>query len=420
MIANKEGGGSRRASGLFTPRWITGPDPATSDQIHAAIGATRDWLLDQQADDGHWVGELEGDTILESEYVLMMAYLGRHGDEVCVKACRYLLGQERPEGGWAIYPGGPFDLGATVKAYFALKLVGYPTDDPVMVRNREAILAAGGAHFCNSFTRFYLALLGQIDYEDTPSVPPELLFLPRWFMLSLSRMSSWTRTIVVPLSIISALKPVEPISPELGIAELFRDDLAKPSRRTKRLVSWENLFLGLDWAFKRAERWVPKSWRKPGVRAAHRWMLDHFENTDGLGAIFPPMIYSVIALRCLGYEPNHPAVRWAMRQLDDLLIEEDGAVRVQPCVSPVSRIPATRRSPWPTATSPPTIRALPGRSAGSWSGRSGSEETGSTGASASSRRAGRSSSATSSIPTSTTRRWSCWPSSGPAWSTAPR
>lgn len=335
MIANKEGGASRRASGLFTPRWITGPDPATDEQIRAAIGATRDWLLDQQADDGHWVGELEGDTILESEYVLMMAYLGRHGDEVCVKACRYLLDQERPEGGWSIYPGGPFDLGATVKAYFALKLVGYPADDPVMVRNREAILAAGGAHFCNSFTRFYLALLGQIDYEDTPSVPPELLFLPRWFMLSLSRMSSWTRTIVVPLSIISALKPVKEVPASLGIAELFRHDLPRPSRRTKRLVSWENLFLGLDCAFKRAEKLVPKSWRKPGVRAAHRWMVDHFENSDGLGAIFPPMIYSVIALRSLGYEPNHPAVAWAMRQLDDLLIEEDGAVRVQPCVSPI-------------------------------------------------------------------------------------
>ncbi len=335
MIANKEGGASRRASGLFTPRWITGPDPATTDQIHAAIGATRDWLLDQQQEDGHWVGELEGDTILESEYVLMMAYLGRHGEEVCVKACRYLLGQERPEGGWAIYPGGPFDLGATVKAYFALKLVGYPTDDPVMVRNREAILAAGGAHHCNSFTRFYLALLGQIGYEDTPSVPPEILFLPRWFMLSLSRMSSWTRTIVVPLSIISALKPVKELPGDLGIAELFRHDLPKPSRRTRRLVSWANLFLGLDYAFKRAEKLVPASWRKPGVRAAHRWMVDHFENSDGLGAIFPPMIYSVIALRCLGYEANDPAVDWAMRQLDDLLIEEDGAVRVQPCVSPV-------------------------------------------------------------------------------------
>ena len=148
-------------------------------------------------------------------------------------------------------------------------------------------------------------------------------------------MSSWTRTIVVPLAIISALKPVRPIPERLGIAELFRHDLPKPSRRTKRLVSWENVFVGLDFAFKRAEKVLPESWRRPGVRAAHRWMVDHFENTDGLGAIFPPMIYTVIALRSLGYEANDPAVLWAMRQLEDLLIEEDGATRVQPCVSPV-------------------------------------------------------------------------------------
>jgi squalene-hopene/tetraprenyl-beta-curcumene cyclase len=334
MIANKEGGASHRPSGLFTRRWLAGPDPASTEQIRAAVGATRDWLLNEQQDDGHWVGELEGDTILESEYVLMMAYLGRHEEEVCVKACRYLLEQERPEGGWAIYPGGPFDLGASVKAYFALKLVGIPTSDPVMVRNREAILAAGGAHYCNSFTRFYLALLGQIGYEDTPSVPPEILFLPSWFVLSLSAMSAWTRTIVVPLSIISALKPVQRLPAELGIAELFRDDLPKPSGRNKKHFGWESVFVGLDRAFKVAEKILPESWRRPGVRVAHRWMLDHFENSDGLGAIFPPMVYTVIALHCLGYDANDPTVVWAMRQLDDLMIEEDNTVRVQPCVSP--------------------------------------------------------------------------------------
>ncbi len=311
MIANRDGGASRRASGLFTPRWFTGPDPATSDQIRAAMGATRDWLLDHQQEDGHWVGELEGDTILESEYVLMMAFLGRHREEVCVKACRYMLDQERPEGGWAIYPGGPFDLGATVKAYFALKLVGYPTDDPVMVRNREAILAAGGAQSCNSFTRFYLAILGQIDYDDTPSVPPELLFLPRWFFLSLSRMSSWTRTIVVPLSIISALKPVRKLGPGRGHRR------ALPRRPAQALAPTHPARRELGERLPRRSITPSSGPRsgcrgrgaRPGVRAAHRWMLDHFENTDGLGAIFPPMIYTVIALRCLGYEAERPGRR---------------------------------------------------------------------------------------------------------------
>ena len=125
------------------------------------------------APDGHWVGELEGDTILESEYVLLLAFLGREAEAVCVKACRYLRDLQLPDGGWAIYPGGPVEISASVKAYFALKLVGVPADDPDMVRAREAILAHGGAQGCNSFTRFYLALLGQIGYDECPTVPPE-------------------------------------------------------------------------------------------------------------------------------------------------------------------------------------------------------------------------------------------------------
>jgi squalene-hopene/tetraprenyl-beta-curcumene cyclase len=335
MIANTDGGASRRASGLFASRWFSDPNDASRGEVEVSMAATRDWLLDRQNDQGYWVGELEGDTILESEYVLMMAYLGRHTEEVCVKACRYLMDQERAEGGWAIYPGGPFDLGASVKAYYALKLIGIPITDPVMVRNREAILAAGGAHYCNSFTRFYLALLGQIGYEDTPCVPPELLAVPSWMPFSLSAMSSWTRTIVVPLSIISALKPVRTLPEVLGIPELFRHDLPRPSRRTKRLVSWENFFLTVDRGLKLVEKAIPESWRRPGVRAAHRWMLDHFENSDGLGAIFPPMVYTIIALNAMGYDSNDPTVKWAFRQLDDLVIEENGMVRVQPCVSPV-------------------------------------------------------------------------------------
>ena len=205
-----------------------------------------------------------------------------------------------------------------------------------MVRAREAILAAGGAQACNSFTRFYLALLGQISYDDCPSVPPELVLVPSRLGLQPSAMSSWTRTIVVPLSIISAFKPVRRLAPEQGIAELFRDDLPRqPARRTRQLVSWTNFFLGLDRLLKWADRRLPRSWREPGIRAAHRWMLEHFENSDGLGAIFPPMIYTVIALECLGYEPDSAPVQWALRQLEDLLIEEDGKVRVQPCVSPI-------------------------------------------------------------------------------------
>jgi squalene-hopene/tetraprenyl-beta-curcumene cyclase len=148
-------------------------------------------------------------------------------------------------------------------------------------------------------------------------------------------MSSWTRTIVVPLSIISALKPVAKPPEHLGIPELFRHDLPKPSRRTRNPISWENFFLAADRMMKWFGKLQPSALRKLGVRAAHRWMIEHFENSDGLGAIFPPMIYTVIALRCLGYDDNDPTVLWAKRHLEDLLIEENGVTRVQPCVSPI-------------------------------------------------------------------------------------
>ncbi len=336
MIANMEGGVYRQVTTAFDGRRSKARDEALdADVLDQTLTATQQWLLDQQHADGYWVGELEGDTILESEYVLLMAFLGREHDEVCIKACKYLFEHQLPEGGWAIYPGGPVDVSASVKAYFALKLVGMSPEHPGMVKAREAVLRAGGAGECNSFTRYYLALLGQISYDDCPSVPPELVLIPSRLNFSMAAMSAWTRTIIVPLSILSAFKPVRRIEPERGIGELYCRDLPVPSRRTKFPFSWTNFFLGLDRVFKWCDRHVPSSWRQPGIRAAHRWMLEHCENSDGLGAIFPPMIYTVIALKCLGYENGSPLMQWALKQLDDLLIEENGSVRIQPCVSPV-------------------------------------------------------------------------------------
>jgi squalene-hopene/tetraprenyl-beta-curcumene cyclase len=206
-----------------------------------------------------------------------------------------------------------------------------------MCRAREVILRLGGAAGCNTFTKFYLALNGQFPYENCASVPPELVLLPAWFYVNLYAMSSWTRTIVVPLSIFSAYKPVRHLPPEKGIAELFPEAPETPrwpSVPTRRLFSWTNFFLGVDWLYKRAEPYLG-SVRRQALKVAAAWMRERFADSDGLGAIFPPMIYTVVALRCLGVADDAPEMRWALKQLDDLVIEEGDTVRLQPCVSPV-------------------------------------------------------------------------------------
>jgi squalene-hopene/tetraprenyl-beta-curcumene cyclase len=291
-----------------------------------------------QLPDGHWCGELQGDTILESEYILLMAFLGREHEEKVQKAARYILTQERPEGGWSNHPGGPVDINVAAKAYFALKIAGYDADEPALRRTREAILTLGGAACCNSFTKFYFALLGQFPYANCAAVPPEMLFLPHWAYVNIYAMSSWTRTIVVPLSIFFAHKPVRHLAAGRGIAELFVEPAHKPlwpHPPTPRWLTATNFFLAVDWLIKQLETWGPQFVRKRAIVKAARWMTDHFVDSDGVGAIFPPIIYTVISLRCLGYADDSPQMMWALKQLDDLMIEEEDTLRVQPCFSPV-------------------------------------------------------------------------------------
>jgi squalene-hopene/tetraprenyl-beta-curcumene cyclase len=312
-------------------------EPASSSLLHRTIERARENLLARQQSDGHWVGELQGDTILESEYILLLAFLGREDEPRLKKAARYLLKQQLPDGGWANYPGGPADLSVSVKAYFALKLTGHDPNADYMCKARAVILGQGGAIGCNTFTKFYLALLGEFPYENCASVPPELLLAPAWFYINLYAMSSWTRTIVVPLSIFSAFKPIRHLPREKSIAELFvepQDTPHWPTRPTKRLFSWTNFFLGLDRLFKRVEPYLGPV-RRHTIGLAARWMRERFVDSDGRGAIFPPMIYTVVALRCLGVRDNDPEMKWALKQLDDLIIEEGDTLRVQPCVSPV-------------------------------------------------------------------------------------
>ncbi len=229
--------------------------------VRRAIARTRKWLLDRQFSDGSWCAELEGDTILESETILLYAYLGRANCDAARKMAARIVEQQLPDGGWAMYPGGALDISGSVKAYFALKLTGHDPSAEYMQRARRAILAHGGADAVNSYTRFYLAMLGQISYEQCPAVPPEAMLLPKWFPVNLYAVSAWSRTIIVPLSIISAFRPVAKISPQFGIRELFmRDPKNWPPLRCAGLpggtgiFSWDHLFRCVDGLLKWCQR----------------------------------------------------------------------------------------------------------------------------------------------------------------------
>ncbi|MBY0528107.1 MAG: squalene--hopene cyclase [Gemmataceae bacterium] len=314
-------------------------NPVPSARLQIGIEHARRQLLHRQEADGHWVGELQGDTILESEYILLMAFLGRERDERVAKAARYILQQQMPDGAWSNYPGGPADLSVSVKAYFGLKLAGHDPQAPYMRRACEVIRSLGGAAGCNSFTKFYLALLGEFPYDNCAAVPPEMMLLPQWAYFHIHAMSSWTRTIVIPLSIFYAYKPVRHLSAEQGIRELFLQSPQTPLPPhpwTPNRLSWTNFFLVADRVYKWLDaRGVVRRPRAAALQRAVDWMFAHFEDSDGIGAIYPPIIYTIICLRCLGYADDSPRMRWALKQLDDLMIEEDDTLRIQPCRSPV-------------------------------------------------------------------------------------
>ena len=312
--------------------------------VRQAIARTRDWLLSQQRGDGHWVGELEGDTILESETILLLAFLGRESSDLAHRLAQYLVETQLPEGGWAKYPGGKVDVSGSVKAYFALKLTGHDLSADTMQQARRAIRAHGGADAVNSYTRYFLAMLGQIPYSKCPAVPPEVVLLPRWLPVNLSAVSTWSRTIIVPLSIVSALEPVRQVGPAQGIRELFLREpedwppLRCPGlSRSTGLFSWDRFFRTVNRALKWCQRNRLVPFRSLAIREAERWMVARFANSDGLGAIYPPIVWSLVALRALGYSDDSREVVYCHKQLKELVLwdERSGAARLQPCKSPV-------------------------------------------------------------------------------------
>ena len=308
-------------------------------RVAAAIDASRKYLFSlQHAEEGYWCGELGADTTLESDYILLHRLLGTENPERTQKCANEILSHQNADGGWPIYAGGPSNISASVKAYFGLKMAGYGPDHAALTQARERILAMGGVTEVNTFTKIYLCFLGQYDYDAVPAIPPEITLFPNWFWFNLYEISSWSRAILVPLSIAYAKKPFKKIPNEQGIEELFVGGRGKQNLRlkwAKKLVSWRNFFLVLDRMVHLLEKVHIRPLRSIALKKAEQWMLERLEMSDGLGAIYPGIMNSIIALRCLGYSLDDPQVIRAMDEFEKLGIEEETTFRMQPCMSPV-------------------------------------------------------------------------------------
>jgi squalene-hopene/tetraprenyl-beta-curcumene cyclase len=296
-------------------------------------------LLALQRPDGHWVFELEADATIPAEYVLLRHYLAEPVDAVLeAKIAVYLRRIQGDHGGWPLFRDGAFDISATVKAYFALKMIGDSVDAAHMVRAREAVRSRGGASRANVFTRLMLALFGFIPWRAVPMMPVEIVLLPKWFPFHLDKISYWSRTVIVPLLVLQALKPTARNPKGVRIDELFLEPpqtIGLAPKAPQQKASWFWFFQGVDVLLRAAVPLFPKRLRQRAIDRAVAWVKERLNGEDGLGAIFPAMANSVMMFDVLGYPQDHPDRAIARKSVEKLLVVHEHEAYCQPCVSPI-------------------------------------------------------------------------------------
>ena len=314
------------------------PAATARDVLDAAIARSSEALFAVQRGDGHWVFELEADATIPAEYILLRHYLGEPVNAALeARIAAYLRRrQSARHQGWPLYHEGGFDISATIKAYYALKMIGDAPDAPHMARARAAILAAGGAEAGNVFTRIQLALYGAGPWDSVPTIPPELILAPRWFPVHLSKISYWARTVVVPLLVLCALKPRARNPRGVMVDELFSGKPARLSSQADHVhPGWKLFFNGLDVVLTKGDRLWPRALRRKAIRLCEQWVIERLNGEDGLGAIYPAMANSVMMFDAIGYPEDHPLRAIARKSVENLLVVKDEETYCQPCVSPV-------------------------------------------------------------------------------------
>jgi squalene-hopene/tetraprenyl-beta-curcumene cyclase len=310
-------------------------DPALEERIQAATRA----LLDRQRPDGHWVFELEADATIPAEYVLLRHYLGEPVDAALeAKIAAYLRRIQGTHGGWPLFQDGDFDMSASVKAYFALKIIGDSTEADHMRRARAAIRARGGAERSNVFTRLMLALFGLLTWRAVPVMPVEIMLLPKWFPFHIYKISYWSRTVIVPLLVLLTLKPKARNPKGVRIDELFvapPETIRLAPKAPHQKWSWFVFFRAVDVVLRAAQPLFPKRTRQRAIARARAFVSERLNGEDGLGAIFPAMANSVMMFDALGYPEDHPERSIARLSIEKLLVVHESEAYCEPCVSPI-------------------------------------------------------------------------------------
>jgi squalene-hopene/tetraprenyl-beta-curcumene cyclase len=307
--------------------------------LEASIASATSALLHDRRPDGHWVFELEADSTIPAEYVLLRHYLGEAVDaELERKIANYLRRVQGAHGGWPLVHDGDFDMSASVKSYFALKMMGDPADAPHMARAREAIRSRGGAIHSNVFTRFMLAMFGVMTWRSVPVLPVEIMLLPMWSPFHINKISYWARTTIVPLMVLAALKPRAQNVGGIGIDELFLQpphSIGMTAKAPHQSWGWFLLFRGLDSVLRVTEPLFPKKLRARAIDSAVAFIEERLNGEDGLGAIYPPMANAVMMYEVLGKPADYPPRAVTRRALDRLLVIGENEAYCQPCMSPV-------------------------------------------------------------------------------------
>src|SRR5262249_46860292 len=312
---------------------------AESRALDTSIASAAKALCALQRPDGHFVFELEADATIPAEYVLMRHYRGEAVDaELEAKIARYLHRVQAADGGWPLFHDGASDVSASVKAYFALKMIGDSPEAAHMTRARDLIWSKGGAANSNVFTRNLLALYGAVPWRAVPVMPVEIMLLPRWFPFHLDKVSYWARTVLVPLMVLNALKLQARNPKGVGIDELFvvpPDQVCHWPKGAHQTWPWPQIFGGIDGILRAVEPHMPTSTRARAISHAEKFVTERLNGEDGLGAIFPAMVNSLLMFDALGYGADDWRVRTARAAVEKLLAVKDDEVYCQPCLSPV-------------------------------------------------------------------------------------